>query len=293
MAFPPPHFTRLPRRLPIECTHPPQCPVPEAIPYALEMARRSGVLSRLAVVVVAAYCLGAATPGAADWMRGSATFYGGSNAAGTMGGACGYGNLYSTGYGTDTAALSTSLFNDGAACGECYQVQCDQGNSPNCKPGVTVTITATNLCPTDYSKPNDNGGWCNPPRKHLDMAQPAWERIGVYRAGIVPVLFQRVSCSRNGGVRFTINGHSYFELVLITNVGGPGSVRAVQIKGSRTGWTTMSRNWGSNWQSNSYLNGQSISFAVTATNGQKVVFQDVAPSNWGFGQTFTNSGQFY
>jgi hypothetical protein len=25
------------------------------------------------------------------------------------------------------------------------------------------------------------------------MAQPAWEKIGIYRGGIVPVLFQRYS----------------------------------------------------------------------------------------------------
>ena len=107
------------------------------------------------------------------------------------GGACGYGNLYSTGYGTGTAALSSSLFKDGAACGECYQVMCDQQNSQWCKPGVTVTVTATNLCPPDWSKANNNGGWCNPPRQHFDMAQPAWEKIGVYRGGYVPVMYQR------------------------------------------------------------------------------------------------------
>uniref|UniRef100_A0ACD5TUT1 Uncharacterized protein n=1 Tax=Avena sativa TaxID=4498 RepID=A0ACD5TUT1_AVESA len=256
----------------------------------------SGRALSLHLAAVAVACLAAVAPGSAGWISGSATFYGGSDASGTMGGACGYGNLYATGYGTSTAALSSSLFNSGAACGECYQVEC-QCSSPSscqsCKQGVTVTVTATNLCPPDYSKPSNDGGWCNPPRRHLDMAQPAWERIGVYRAGIISMRYQRVPCARSGGVRFTINGNDYFDLVLITNVGGAGSVSSVQIKGSRTGWVAMSRNWGANWQSNSYLRGQSISFTVTLTNGQRRVFQDAAPANWGFGQTFTTGAQFY
>ncbi|GAY44166.1 expansin-A23 [Citrus sinensis] len=224
-----------------------------------------------------------------EWSPAHATFYGDMAGNETMYGACGYGDLFKQGYGLETTALSTALFNNGRTCGACYQIVCY--NSKWCLKGAgAIGVTATNFCPPNYSKPHEN--WCNPPLKHFDLSQPMFRKIAEYKGGFVPVLYRRVSCVKSGGVMFEMHGNPYWILVLVYNVGGAGEVIDVKIKGSSTGWIQMSRNWGQNWQTSAQLLGQSLSFQVTTSDGKMVQFDDVAPPHWQFGDVFEGKQNF-
>ncbi|KAK1565161.1 hypothetical protein Q3G72_020170 [Acer saccharum] len=221
-----------------------------------------------------------------QWNKAFATFYGDESASETMGGACGYGNLVQNGYGTDTAALSSTLFNDGYACGTCYQIMCY--NSPHCFKTVPfTTLTATNLCPPNYAQASNAGGWCNPPRVHFDMSKPAFMKIADWKAGIIPVMYRRVPCKRAGGLQFAFQGNSYWLLVYVMNVAGGGDIANMWVKGSKTGWIQMSHNWGASYQAFANLGGQPLSFKlVSYTSKETIIAYNVAPSNWRVGVTY-------
>ena len=103
----------------------------------------------------------------------------------------------------------------------------------------------------------------------------------------------RVTCWRQGGIRITIGGSTFFQLVNFANVGGSGSIRSVSVKGTKTGWIALNRNWGANWQCNSALAGQELSFTVTSTGGQTLNLNNVVPAWWPFGMAFVTNYNFY
>ncbi|KAE8706033.1 Expansin-A7 [Hibiscus syriacus] len=160
-----------------------------------------------------------------------------------------YGNLYSQGYDLNAMALSTSLFNNDFKYCACFDIK--SANDPRwCHAdNPSIFITATNFCPPNYALPRDNGGWCNPPRPHFDLSMPIFLKIALSVG--------EVSCRKQGGIRFTINGFRYFNLVLVTNVVGARDI----VK--------------------------ALLFRVTSSDRRTSTTRNTAPAHWQFGQTFT------
>uniref|UniRef100_A0A2P2QQ38 Expansin n=1 Tax=Rhizophora mucronata TaxID=61149 RepID=A0A2P2QQ38_RHIMU len=102
----------------------------------------------------------------------------------------------------------------------------------------------------------------------------------------MPIQYRRIKCRKEGGIHFTVSGSAIFVSVLISNVAGAGDIVAVKIKGSRTGWLPMGRNWGQNWHINADLRHQPLSFEITSGDGLTRTSYTVAPKDWNFGQTF-------
>uniref|UniRef100_J3MAL4 Expansin n=1 Tax=Oryza brachyantha TaxID=4533 RepID=J3MAL4_ORYBR len=242
---------------------------------------------------------GAVTPyKTSDWQDGSATFYGASSGIGDdFGGACGYtSNDILSLFSTNTAALSTPLFVTGNGCGQCYELRCVK--SPWCNPGSpSVVLTGTNLCPPNWDLPNDNGGWCTPPRHHFDMAPPSFLKLAQRVAGIVPVQYRRVPCQRTGGVRFCLHGNHYWLLLYVMNVGGAGDVSSLSVKRSGgSAWIQAAHNWGITYQVFAALDnsvGLSVKLTTYSSPQQTIVVDDAIPPWWTTGLCYQGSNNFY
>ncbi|XP_047092389.1 expansin-A17-like [Lolium rigidum] len=234
---------------------------------------------------------------ASGWQDGSATFYGDDSGQGDdFGGACGYsGSDIAKLYSTKTAALSTPMFSDGDGCGRCYEIQCVK--SKWCTKGSpSIIITGTNLCPPNQNKPNDNGGWCNPPRQHFDLAPPSFKTLADKVAGIIPVQFRRVPCQRSGGVRFCIKGNNNWLLLHVMNIAGGGDISEMAVKVAGGDWVQMSQNWGITYQAYAAMD-KSKALTVRIIGGssphQTIIVGDAIPASWSTGLCYQGSNNFW
>ncbi|XP_050224833.1 expansin-A20 [Mercurialis annua] len=221
-----------------------------------------------------------------EWKTATATYTKQQDDSITIEGACGYEDVHNASFDKYGAGISRMLFNRGSSCGACFEVRCVDHILWCLQGSPSVVLTATDFCPPNYGLSADYGGWCNFPNQHFEMSEGAFAEIAHRKADIVPVQYRRVKCERKGGLRFTMSGNDHFYQVLISNVGGDGEVVGVKVKGSRTGWIPMARNWGQNWQSNVNLIGQPLSLEVTTSSGKTLTSYNVAPPNWKFRQTF-------
>ncbi|KAI9100162.1 hypothetical protein K1719_024380 [Acacia pycnantha] len=220
-----------------------------------------------------------------EWRSAHATYYAAADPRDAVGGACGYGDLIKAGYGMGTVGLSETIFERGQICGACFELRCVD-DLRWCIAGTSIIVTATNFCAPNYGFTSEGGGRCNPPNKHFVLPIEAFEKIAIWKAGNMPVQYRRIKCRKQGGMRFTVTGSGIYISVLITNVAGAGDIVGVKVKGSRTGWLPMGRNWGQNWHVNALLQNQPLSFEVTGSDGLTVTSYNVAPKDWSFGQTF-------
>lgn len=131
-----------------------------------------------------------------EWRSARATYYAVEDTKDPVGGACGYGDLMSGGYGKATAGLSEALFERGQICGACYEIRCVE-DLKWCIAGTSIIVAATNFCPPNYGLPADGGGHCNPPNRHFVMPIQAFEKIAIWKASNMPVQYRRYASETN------------------------------------------------------------------------------------------------
>ncbi|KAH8936135.1 hypothetical protein BDL97_17G068300 [Sphagnum fallax] len=232
-----------------------------------------------------------------EWKPAGGTWYGDPDGDGSDGGACGYGVLSTSPYGSSIAAGNSPLFLNGSGCGVCYEVKCN--HTDLCKPTAT-DVVITDLCP--------GGAFCDGSFPHFDLSGNAISNMAISgqeealrTVAVYDLLYRRIPCSYPGqNISFTVDSGSnpfWFSLI-VKYEGGPGDIQAVQIKqaGNDSGWQAMTQNWGANWmvQSNtgSALQGPLSIRLATQLTGQVVVAADVIPAGYDPGATYESSVQF-
>ncbi|KAL7107383.1 hypothetical protein ACP275_06G050800 [Erythranthe tilingii] len=226
------------------------------------------------------------------WYTAGATWYGAPDGAGSVGGACGYGNIVEEApFSSLVTGIGPSLYKSGKECGACYQVKCTK--HPSCsKKAVRVVIT--DFCP---------GGVCLSDVAHFDLSGTAFGAMAkpgqdnnLRDAGVLQIRFARVPCDYSGEkVAFEIDmgSNPNYIAMVIEYEGGDGDLIRVDLQESGSGqtagdWWVMNQSWGAVWQLNP---GKELHppFSIRLTSrysGRILIAKDVIPTGWQPGATY-------
>ncbi|KAI3925119.1 hypothetical protein MKW98_009769 [Papaver atlanticum] len=197
-----------------------------------------------------------------------ATWYGGPNADGSDGGACGYEkDVGRPPFASMISAGGPSLFKNGNGCGNCYEVKCTAAAHPSCS------------------------------GKPVPMARPGQEQQ-LRNAGHVPVQYHRVKCNYPVAkivfkVDFGSNPQYFSTLVEYENTDSDIFSIDLQDISVSSNWHPMQRSMSAKWKLNSptALKGP-FSLRLKAANGKTIVAQNVIPAGWRPGVTYRSNVNF-
>lgn len=233
------------------------------------------------------------------WTVGTATYYTGiDDLSGGYSGNCGYGDLSrslggiaNATYGPFFAAGSKLLYNDGAGCGACYEVQCI--GSPACKK-ASLAVTITDYCPEQ-----GNEQWCGADKHHFDLSGRAFEELVTTMAvGHFTLQWRRVSCVRTGPPVVQIEGNPFWQSIRVMNLGGGGTydsllVRPASAAGdppAEVAFLPLVRDWGTSFVHNGQLEGPLSLKLVTKDPVTQTSLVDCVPKDWVSGSSYACLG---
>ncbi|XP_057769158.1 expansin-like A2 [Salvia miltiorrhiza] len=211
-----------------------------------------------------------------------------SKAQALQSGACGYGSLAIGFNDGRIAAAAPSIYKDGAACGACFQIRCN--NEKICsKEGTTVTVT-------DRS-PDNATDFVLSSRAFTAMAKQGMGQE-LLKLGIANVEYRRVPCdykNKNLAVRVEESSQKpHYLAIKLLYQGGQTEIVAIDIaKVGSANWNFMSRNYGAVWDTSRVPEGSlQLRFVVTAGyDGKWYWAKSVLSSDWTKGAIYDSGIQ--
>ncbi|KAJ0229961.1 Expansin-like A2 [Hirschfeldia incana] len=216
--------------------------------------------------------------------RSKAAYF--SSASALSSGACSYGPMATGFFAGHIAAAVPSIYKDGAGCGACFQVRCNNPSLCSTK-GTTVMVT-------DLNKNNQTDLLLSS-RAFRAMAKPVpGAERDLLRQGIVDIQYRRVPCDygnkkmMNVRVEESSKKPNYLAIKLLYQ-GGQTEVVAIDIaQVGSSHWSYMTRSHGAVWVTDKVPTGPlQFRFVVTAGfDGKMLWSQRVLPANWEAGKIY-------